>query len=208
MPSNREVGATLGEEARRAMGEQPGERDPGEDRPQEPAPKSEPAPKEPAPKEPAPPSPGLAPGSKPGEPASEPPGAAQDLNNTTVAYEPAPLPGSPATRDLETSEAPLVTAGGNPAKPGTTRDRNDLGVPMLPGRGDEPQGPEDALGLGPKRGDYTGRIGPSSYQPHAHPVDAQGRVIGPLEPQRPRAADIGDVPGKKGGVETASEAAG
>ena len=41
----------------------------------------------------------------------------------------------------------------------TTRDdRNDLGVPMVQGSGDEPVGPEDALGAGPKRGDYTGRV--------------------------------------------------
>lgn len=41
----------------------------------------------------------------------------------------------------------------------TTRDdATDMGVPMLPGRADEPVGPEDALGLGPKRGDYRERI--------------------------------------------------
>lgn len=75
----------------------------------------------------------------------------------------------------------------------TTRDdKTDLGVPMLPGSPDEPVGPEDALGEGPKRGDYTGRLGGSSYNPH------DGTV-----PQRPRAEDIGDVPGLKGGVETA-----
>jgi predicted RNA binding protein YcfA (HicA-like mRNA interferase family) len=38
----------------------------------------------------------------------------------------------------------------------TTRDdANDLGVDMLPGHPDEPAGPEDALGPGPKRGDYS-----------------------------------------------------
>ncbi len=75
----------------------------------------------------------------------------------------------------------------------TTRDdRNDLGVPMLPGSPDERQGPEDALGEGPKRGDYTGRIGPESYHPHSGGT-----------PQRPRAEEIGDAEGLKGGVETA-----
>lgn len=79
----------------------------------------------------------------------------------------------------------------------TTRDdANDLGVPMLPGRADEPVGPEDALGVGPKRGDYTDRIGPSSYHPHENRGDG-------LEPQRERAADRGDKPGK-GGVDNVS----
>ncbi len=75
----------------------------------------------------------------------------------------------------------------------TTRDDAlDLGVPMLPGDPGEPVGPEDALGSGPKRGDYRGRVGDASYNPH------QG-----AEPQRPRAEDIGDEAGVKGGVGTA-----
>jgi hypothetical protein len=75
----------------------------------------------------------------------------------------------------------------------TTRDdRNDLGAPMLPGSPDEPSGPEDALGQGPKRGDYKERIGSADYHPH------EG-----AEPQRPRAAEIGEVEGEKGGVTTA-----
>jgi len=77
-------------------------------------------------------------------------------------------------------------------KPETTHDDAlDLGVPMLPGDSSEPQGPEDALGDGPKRGDYRDRIGPSNYHPHTG-----------AEPQRPKADDIGDVKGVKGGVET------
>lgn len=40
----------------------------------------------------------------------------------------------------------------------TTRsDATDVGVPMLPGAANEPVGPEDAFGAGPKRGDYSGR---------------------------------------------------
>ena len=74
------------------------------------------------------------------------------------------------------------------------RVAGDLGVPMLPGSPDEPQGPEDALGLGPKRGDYTGRLGGSDYQPHIS-----------FATQRPRAEEHGDVLGKKGGVDTAAE---
>lgn len=73
----------------------------------------------------------------------------------------------------------------------TTRDdATDLGVPMLQGDPSEPQGPEDALGDGPKRGDYTERLG-EGYHPHAG-----------SEPQRPNAADRGDEKGRKGGVET------
>lgn len=75
----------------------------------------------------------------------------------------------------------------------TTRDdKLDLGVPMLQGAPEEPVGPEDALGEGPKRGDYRDRLGGSGYQPH------QGSV-----PQKPRAEDVGEVAGKKGGVDTA-----
>ena len=48
----------------------------------------------------------------------------------------------------------------------TTRDAGDVGVPMLQGDPSEPQGPEDALGEGPKRGDYTNRIGGPEYHPH------------------------------------------
>jgi hypothetical protein len=75
---------------------------------------------------------------------------------------------------------------------------------MLPGSSDEPVGPEDALGVGPKRGDYTDRIGPSNYHPHeATVVDDEAGEVTVLEPQRPRAEDIGEAPGK-GGVDTAS----
>ncbi len=75
----------------------------------------------------------------------------------------------------------------------TTRDDpNDLGVPVLPGDPAESIGPEDALGVGPKRGDYRGRI---PGDPH------EGEVA-----QRPRADEIGEVKGKKGGVETGEDA--
>lgn len=83
----------------------------------------------------------------------------------------------------------------------TTRDdKNDLGVKMLAGSPDEPTGPEDALGKGPKRGDYSDRIGPSNYLPHT--ADGEG---GALEAQRPRAAEVGEVEGRKGGVDSAQK---
>lgn len=90
----------------------------------------------------------------------------------------------------------------------TTRDdRTDLGVPMLPGDRNEPTGPEDALGVGPKRGDYTGRIGPSNYQPHesVRVTDAKpGEPTLVVQAQRPRADDIGDEKGVKGGTQVAT----
>jgi hypothetical protein len=86
----------------------------------------------------------------------------------------------------------------------TRQDATDLGVPMLPGDPNEPQGPEDALGPGPTRGDYRQRIGDSNYHPHivvpvadAEPGQPQVEVLA----QRPFAEEIGDVPGK-GGVST------
>lgn len=91
-----------------------------------------------------------------------------------------------------------------PAKPQeATAERmvGDLGVPMLPGKPDEPQGPEDALGEGPKRGSYTDRIGPSNYAPHELVKGEDGKLT--TTAQRPRVEEIGDADGK-GGVSTAS----
>lgn len=88
----------------------------------------------------------------------------------------------------------------------TTRDdATDMGVPMLPGDPSEPQGPEDALGPGPKRGDYSKRVGPSDYNPHqVVPVaDAKdGEATVEVVSQRERAEERGEVAGVKGGVET------
>jgi hypothetical protein len=83
----------------------------------------------------------------------------------------------------------------------TTRDdANDLGVPMLAGSSDEPTGPEDALGEGPKRGDYSDRIGPSNYQPH-RPRWSRARrgllsVRAPLRSARSPAARVAWTPPK------------
>jgi hypothetical protein len=95
-----------------------------------------------------------------------------------------------------TTETPAT-----PAAATTERMVGDLGVPMLPGKPDEPQGPEDALGEGPKRGNYADRIGPSSYAPHEVTRDSDGKLV--VTAQRPRVADVGDADGK-GGVTTAS----
>lgn len=88
----------------------------------------------------------------------------------------------------------------------TTRDdATDVGVPMLPGDASEPVGPEDALGPGPKRGDYSRRVGPESYQPThtvAVPDAKPGEPTARVEAQRPHAEERGDESGKKGGVQT------
>lgn len=88
--------------------------------------------------------------------------------------------------EQEASAELAHSAGGT-----TTRDdANDLGVPMLPGSPAEPVGPEDALGEGPKRGDYSDRVSGLHYEGST--------------PQTPRVADVGDAEGLKGGVDTAS----
>lgn len=84
-----------------------------------------------------------------------------------------------AVADQKENEGLQHTVGGT-----TTRDdAHDLGVPMRAGSGDEPVGPEDALGVEPTRGDYTGRIGPENYQPHESVVTGDGVR---LEAQRGR----------------------
>lgn len=89
----------------------------------------------------------------------------------------------------------------------TTRDDvTDMGVPMMPGDPSEPQGPEDALGPGPKRGDYSQRVGPSDYHPHRvvpNPDAKPGEPTVRVEQQRPLASEQGEVKGKKGGVDSA-----
>lgn len=88
----------------------------------------------------------------------------------------------------------------------TTRDdATDLGVKMLPGDPKESIGPEDALGAGPKRGDYRERLGDANYRPHQSvPVEdpKPGEPVLKIEAQAPRAEEIGDEKGKKGGVTT------
>ncbi len=90
------------------------------------------------------------------------------------------------------------------------RDAHDGGVPMIPATEprSEPTGPEDALGLGPKRGDYSARLGGSDYNPHTvvavEHVDDEGGVTVEqvMVPQKDLASEVGDEPGLKGGVDT------
>ncbi len=89
----------------------------------------------------------------------------------------------------------------------TTRDDAlDAGAPMLAGSPDEPVGPEDAFGEGPKRGDYRERLANvGGALPHIavrveNPKPGEPHTI--LVPQVPRANEIGDAKGQKGGVDT------
>jgi hypothetical protein len=74
--------------------------------------------------------------------------------------------------------------------PGSAADAANAGVPMHVGDPDEPQGPEDALGVGTKRGDYSGRgDGKTHYE---------GTTLQEYGPWGDHAAE----PTKKGGVST------
>jgi len=87
----------------------------------------------------------------------------------------------------------------------TREDVTDLGVPMLAGDPTESQGPEDALGAGPKRGDYSGRVGDAYYQPHQvvpNPDAKEGEPTVKVLDQRTHVGEVGDEKGEKGGVTT------
>src|SRR5688500_10621960 len=93
------------------------------------------------------------------------------------------------------------TQGGPTAR----ADATDLGAPMPADDGTGPGGPQDVAGPGPKRGDYSGRLGTATTPhevvriPDAKPGEPVARGVD----QAPRASDTGEVKGKKGGVETA-----
>jgi hypothetical protein len=80
----------------------------------------------------------------------------------------------------------------------TRQDGTDAGVPMLQGDRAERQGPEDALGPGPKRGDYSTRLG-NQYNPHIAVKGADGLTR--LVPQIPNAGNRGETRGIKGGAD-------
>lgn len=91
----------------------------------------------------------------------------------------------------------------------TTRDGMDAGVPMIAGQPTEPVGPEDALGAGPKRGDYSDRLtsGPMMVTRENPDADTDaGEPRYELVPADGHVSDIGDAPGK-GGVSTADAVA-
>lgn len=108
------------------------------------------------------------------------------------------------TKERPTAARPIAAAAGDPI----TRDTDDLGVPMLEGAAGEPVGPEDALGSGIKRGDYTDRQDGAQHYESVAAEDGgewneDGTDRNPFythENQNARLADIGDTEGKKGGV--------
>jgi hypothetical protein len=92
----------------------------------------------------------------------------------------------------------------------TTRDDAlDSGAPMLQGDASEPVGPEDALGSGPKRGDYSKLIGNLQFHasvpnPNYDPADPNSpRSV--LVAQNPLVEQRGDEKGVKGGTHPLSE---
>lgn len=86
----------------------------------------------------------------------------------------------------------------------TRQDGTDAGVPMLQGDPSERQGPEDALGPGPKRGDYSTRLG-DQYHPHISVIGADG--LARLVPQTANASDRGETRGIKGGADVPAASA-
>lgn len=88
----------------------------------------------------------------------------------------------------------------------TTRDDAlDSGAPMLKGDLSEAAGPEDALGSGPKRGDYSKLIGNGEFyasvpNPNHDPSDPESpRSV--LVHQNPLVEQRGDDKGVKGGTQ-------
>ncbi len=87
----------------------------------------------------------------------------------------------------------------------TTRDDAlDSGAPMLQGDASEPSGPEDALGSGPKRGDYSKLIGNLQHSasvpnPNHDPSDPNSPQS-VLVAQNPLVEQRGDEKGVKGGT--------
>lgn len=92
----------------------------------------------------------------------------------------------------------------------TTRDDAlDSGAPMLPGDASEPSGPEDALGSGKKRGDYSDLVGDRQFyasvpNPDHDPSDPNSPAS-ILVHQNPLVEDRGDEKGVKGGTHPLSD---
>lgn len=91
----------------------------------------------------------------------------------------------------------------------TTRDDAlDSGAPMIAGDPSEPVGPEDALGSGDKRGDYSGLVGSQEFyssvpNPNHDPSDPESpRSV--LVHQNPLVEQRGDDKGVKGGTQPLS----
>lgn len=92
----------------------------------------------------------------------------------------------------------------------TTRDDAlDSGVPMMQGDPSEPVGPEDALGSGKKRGDYSNVVGNKEHyasvlNPNHDPADPDSPAY-VLVHQNPLVKQLGDEKGVKGGSRPLSD---
>ncbi len=93
----------------------------------------------------------------------------------------------------------------------TRKDALDSGAPMLAGDPSEPAGPEDALGSGQKRGDYSKLIGNREFSASVPNPDYD-----PSDPDSPRSVIVhqnplveqrGDDKGVKGGTHPLSDEA-
>lgn len=83
-----------------------------------------------------------------------------------------------------------------------TKKASDVGVPMVEGRDDEPTGPEDAAGIGVKRGDYSDR---GDGQAHTQMVrDADGDIVAQDQVALMEATPGVPGEGEKGGVDSAT----
>lgn len=157
------------------------------------------------------------------------PGHSEDETNEALEQRIAELEGDADGAVDGSAEAPDPSELEHSEGGSTTKDALDLGVPMLQGDPSEPTGPEDALGEGPKRGDYSDRQdGSAHFESVANPragepvkkwvkdgvevdegtkgaesitVDFEPAFI-PVQ-QNDRVYDVGEVPGEKGGVTTA-----
>lgn len=85
-----------------------------------------------------------------------------------------------------------------------TKPPGDDGVPMIEGDPTEPQGPEDAAGLGVKRGDYSNR-GDGKLHHYEYGRDADGELD--VRDQQALLEATPDSPGEgeKGGVTSINE---
>ncbi len=118
-----------------------------------------------------------------------------------------------ASKNTSAGDKPAASTDGalkHPEGGVTTRDDAlDSGVPMLQGDSSEPTGPEDALGSGDKRGDYSEVIG--NKQHYASVPNPDYDRSDPSSPasvlvhQNPLVKQRGDEKGVKGGSHPLAE---
>lgn len=91
----------------------------------------------------------------------------------------------------------------------TREDALDSGAPMLQGDPSEPAGPEDALGSGRKRGDYSELIGNKVHSASVpnpdYDADDPASPRSVLVHQNPLVEQRGDEKGVKGGSHPLSD---